>query len=279
MSAAPPFAVRFWGVRGTCPVPGPSTLRYGGNTACVELRLGGSRVILDMGTGLRALGHACLGEAAPLRTHILLSHTHVDHINGFAFFKPAYRAESHIELWNGHLARQGRRLGDVLASWMQTPFFPVPLDIMHATMRFHDFDAGEELALVEGAMTRTAPLSHPGGATAFRVDFGGRSVAYLTDHEHGEDGTDDRLVELVGGADLVIYDCTYTDAEYPTYRGWGHSTWQEGVRLCRRAGVQRLAAFHHDPCRDDAALDRIAEELEHALPGSLVAREGLEILL
>lgn len=279
MSAPPRFGVRFWGVRGTVPVPGATTLRYGGNTACVELRLGQSRVILDMGTGIRALGLACLGEAEPLHSHILLSHTHVDHINGFAFFKPAYHAESHIELWNGHLARQGRRLGDVLASFMQTPFFPVPLDIMHATMRFHDFDAGEELALVEGASTRTATLNHPGGATAYRIDFAGRAVCYLTDHEHDPDGLDQRLVELVRGADLVIYDSTYTDAEYPRFRGWGHSTWQEGVRLCRAAGAARLATFHHDPCRDDAALDRIAEELERALPGSLVAREGVEILL
>lgn len=279
MTADGEFWVRFWGVRGTVACPGPDTLRYGGNTACVELRCGNHRLIFDAGTGLRRLGREWERNGRGLRAHIFLSHTHLDHVIGLPFFRPAYVMDNCFQLWAGHLLRSGQQLQGVLQTVMQPPLFPVPLDILHACIGFHDFDAGDTLYPCEDVVIRTTRLSHPGGATGYRVEYGGRAVCYVTDTEHEEGQRDRRILTLIEGADLVIYDCTYTDEEYPEYRGWGHSTWQEGVRLCEAAGAGRLVAFHHDPEHDDATMDRIAGELERARPGSLVAREGLVLRL
>jgi len=273
------FSVRFWGVRGTVPVPGPSTLRYGGNTPCVEMRCGDQQLIFDAGTGIRALGRQVMAECRGCSAHVFLSHTHVDHINGFAFFKPAYHSGNRLKLWNGHLLRQGRRLHEVVGSLMQRPFFPVPFDIMHAQIGFEDFNAGDTLEPVPGVRMRTHFLPHPGGATGYRVEYGGRAACYVTDLEHTEGRLDEDVLRLIDGADLVIYDATFTDEEYVNYRGWGHSTWQEGVRLCRAAGARRLVTFHHEPDHCDAFLDGIAVQLEAAMPGSVVASEGLVIEL
>ncbi|MGH6944343.1 MAG: MBL fold metallo-hydrolase [Geminicoccaceae bacterium] len=268
------FWLRFWGVRGTVPCPGPDTLRYGGNTACVEVMCGTERLIFDAGTGLRALGVHLVGQTG-LKGHIFVTHTHIDHINGFPFFRPAYSPENTFQVWAGHLAGQNGCLQHVLAGLMQAPIFPVPLGIMHACIAFHDFHAGEAFEPIAGVVLRTAPLNHPNGATGYRVEYRGRSVCYVTDTEHREGELDREIVELIRGSQIVIYDATYTDAEYPSFRGWGHSTWNEGVRLCDAAGAERLIAFHHDPDHTDADLDRIAEQLERTRPGSLVAKEGL----
>ena len=268
------FWVRFWGVRGTVPCPGPDTLRYGGNTACVEVMCGAQRLILDAGTGLRALG-ASLNSRHGLKAHIFLTHTHIDHINGFPFFRPAYSPKNRFELWAGHLGGHTGALQAVLADLMRAPIFPVPLDIMHACIAFHDFAAGAVIQAARGVVLRTAPLNHPNGATGYRVEYGGKAICYVTDTEHREGELDQSILELIQGSQIVIYDATYTEAEYPSYRGWGHSTWNEGVRLCQAAGAERLIAFHHDPDHDDGALDEIAAELGRALPGSEVAKEGM----
>lgn len=273
------FAIRFWGVRGTIPCPGPRTLRYGGNTACVEVRCGPHRLILDAGTGLRELGREMLGSGQPVQSHLFLTHTHIDHILGLPFFRPAYDPRNRFEFWSGHLAGQGRRLDEVLSTIMQPPLFPVPLDIMHACIGFHDFAAGDVLSPCAGVSIRTASLNHPGGATGYRIEFGGRSLCYVTDTEHVPGTPDAAILGLIAGADLVIYDTTYTDEQFQRFIGWGHSTWQEGVRLCEAAQAGRLVAFHHDPDHDDDMLDQIALELEQRRPGSIVAREGLLISL
>ncbi len=165
----------------------------------------------------------------------------------------------------------------MLEQLMQPPFFPVPLDIMHACIAFNDFAPGDLIEPGEGIVIRTAALNHPGGAVGYRVEYGGRAACYVTDTEHVPGAPDKAVLDLIAGADLVIYDATYTDEEFERFRGWGHSTWQEGVRLCAAAGAARLVAFHHDPDHDDAALDGIDAELRAARPGSLVAREGMAI--
>ena len=274
MAVKDEFWLRFWGVRGTVPCPGPDTLRYGGNTACLEVMCGNQRLIFDAGTGVRALGVSLNGQYG-LNAQIFLTHTHIDHINGFPFFRPAYSPKNRFELWAGHLGGKTGALQAVLKDLMRAPIFPVPLDIMHACIAFHDFAAGAEFEPVPGVILRTAPLNHPNGATGYRVEHAGKAICYVTDTEHREGELDQTILELIQGSQIVIYDATYTEAEYPAHRGWGHSTWNEGVRLCQAAGAERLIAFHHDPDHDDAALDRIAEELGRALPGSRVAQEGL----
>ena len=268
------FSVRFWGVRGTVPCPGPDTVVYGGNTSCIEITCGEHRLIFDAGTGLRALGSSLAGQTG-LRAHVFLTHTHIDHINGFPFFRPAYDPNNCFDIWSGHLTSRPGGLQAVLATLMKGPLFPVPIDIMHACMGFHDFQAGDRLTPHPDVVVDTAGLNHPQGATGYRVTFAGKSICYVTDTEHQEGRLDETILDLIQDGDIVIYDSTYTDAEYPRFKTWGHSTWQEGVKLCEAAGVKTFVAFHHDPEHDDAFMDGVAAELKRSRPGSVVAKEGL----
>lgn len=266
--------IRFWGVRGSIACAGEAWQRYGGNTSCLEVRCGDRLVILDAGTGLRRLG-AVLEQ--PLDADILLTHTHVDHIEGIPFFRPLFDQRNRVRIHAGHLP-EWHPLEEVLAGYMAPPLFPVPPSIFNAGVEYRPFAPG--LAPDLGALSvRTAPLNHPNGAVGYRLEHDGRSLCYVTDTEHVLGRRDEHIVELVRGADLMIYDGTYTDEEYPKFKGWGHSTWQEGVRLCEAAGVERLVIFHHDPGHDDAFMDRVAEEAEAARPGTWVAREDMEITL
>ena len=273
------FSVRFWGVRGSIACSGPRTVRYGGNTSSLVVRCGGRMLLFDGGTGLRYLGISLANAAPaspPLDADLFLTHTHFDHVAGLPFFKPFFRPENRFRLWAGHLA-EGMTLRRVLGEFMMSPLFPVPPQVFRARMEYREFRAGETLRPGDGVALRTAVLNHPDGATGYRVEYGGRSVCYLTDTEHVPGAPDRNILELIAGADLVIYDSMYTDAEYETYVGWGHSTWQEGVRLCRAADAKRLAVFHHDPEHDDDMLDGVAREVARELPGSIVARDGLVV--
>ena len=267
------FWIRFWGVRGSIACPGESTARYGGNTSCVEMRCGGRLLIFDGGTGLRLLGLHLESEGRQ-DADLFYSHTHFDHIVGLPFFCPAYRTENRLQVWAGHLLPD-LTIEEVLRTAMAAPLFPVPLEVFNADMTFHDFRSGETLGPRSGIRIRTAPLNHPNGSTGYRVEFGGKAACYVTDTEHVIGELDQNILELIQGADILIYDSTYTDDEFETYIGWGHSTWQEGVRLCQAAGVRTLAIFHHDPGNDDAAMDRIGEQLAQKFPGAVVAREGM----
>jgi phosphoribosyl 1,2-cyclic phosphodiesterase len=267
------FRVRFWGVRGSVACAGPDYVRYGGNTACVEMECGRRRLIFDAGTGLRALGNAL---AAPVEADVFFSHTHWDHIVGLPFFRPAYDPQNRFVIRGGRLARD-ITVEQALRQAMSTPLFPVPFDIFRAHVTVHDFTAGTTLQPYPELRVRTAALNHPGGSTAYRVDYGGKSVCYVTDTEHTPGKPDQRVLALIAGADIVIYDATYTDEELPRYTGWGHSTWQEGVRLCRTAGARRLVLFHHDPIRDDRALAALERQAAEAFPGTVAAREGLTL--
>jgi len=277
MADASALTVRFWGVRGSIACPSPAYMGFGGNTSCVEVRAGGRVLILDAGTGIRPLGQLLRREESS-QADILFSHTHWDHVNGFPFFAPAFEPDHSFRVFAGHLADEGG-IREAIAGHMHEPMFPVPLDVMKARLSFTDFPAGETLDLGTGVRARTAPLNHPNGATAYRIEHAGRSVCYVTDTEHVPGRPDERVLELIDGADLVIYDSTYTDAELPAHVGWGHSTWQEGVRLVRRAGARRLVVFHHDPDHDDDVMAGIGRELASESDDGLVAREGLRLEL
>ena len=273
MTAKNNFFIRFWGVRGSIACPGPDTVRYGGNTSCIEVHCNGSTVILDAGTGIRALGDTLM-KAGSVDTDILFSHTHFDHIVGLPFFAPMYCADNAIRLWSGHLMPE-HSLKDVLCDMLEAPVFPIPMDVMAANKVFNDFRCGETLTLKCGAVVKTGALNHPNRATGYRIEFDGRSICYVTDTEHVEGQLDQNIIDLIAGADIFIYDSTYTEEEYPRHKGWGHSTWQAGAALADAAGVGTFVVFHHEPTHDDAFMDTIAEQANTRRPGTVVAREGM----
>jgi len=271
------FTVRFWGVRGSIPCPGPATQRYGGNTSCVEVRCGERLIILDAGSGLRELGNALVKQSDQIDADILLTHCHYDHVAGLPFFAPFYKPQNQFRLRAGSLLPHSG-VKTMVQTLMSEPLFSIDVDKFRADINYCDFIAGESMTLGDVTI-RTAPLNHPGKATGYRIDYAGRSLAYLTDHEaHGGD-SDAALVELARGADLVIYDTTYTDDEIGSRRGWGHSTWRDGFQLVDAAGAKTFCLFHHAPEHDDDTMDAILREAEAERPGTIAAKEQAVIRL
>ncbi|MBV5261211.1 MBL fold metallo-hydrolase [Synechococcus moorigangaii CMS01] len=285
LNAQAEFKINFWGVRGSIPCPGRQTVRYGGNTPCVEMLAGDQRLIFDGGTGLRVLGEALMAQAEPIAAHLFFSHSHWDHIQGFPFFMPAFKAGNQFNIY-GVLLDQG---GDAvtiqqrLHDQMLHPNFPVPLQVMQAKLRFFALALGETLSLGDDLTITNARLNHPGGAVGYRVNWQGLGIAYITDTEHYRDRLDGRVLGLAQGADVLIIDATYTDQEYydphQSKLGWGHSTWQEAVKIAQAAQVQQLVLFHHDPNHDDDFLDQIWEEARQRFPKTAIAQEGQSIVL
>jgi phosphoribosyl 1,2-cyclic phosphodiesterase len=276
-AATASLSVRFWGVRGSIASPGPNTLRYGGNTPCVEVRCGSHHLIFDAGTGIRAFGNT-LAKRKNGDFDIFLSHGHIDHVVGLPFFAPLFVKDQVVRLWAGSLQQTGG-VEEAIRKLMSFPLFPLQVDALQATLEFHDVHAGDTIELRSGFTLRTAPLKHPGGATGYRFDHNGRSVAYITDVEIGDGPIDPALLDLAKGASHVILDTTYTAEEYPSHAGWGHSTWQQGIKFADAAGVERLCLFHHDPEHDDAFMDQVAGAAAKARPGTIVAAEGMTLNL
>jgi phosphoribosyl 1,2-cyclic phosphodiesterase len=248
--------------------------RYGGNTACVEVRCGDRLLIFDAGTGLRALGSSLVQAAADVNTDIFLSHCHIDHIVGLPFFAPLYLPASQLRVWAGNLLPE-RALAQVARTVMSEPLFPSGGTMFRGNIKFRDFHSGEALAPHPGITLRTRPLNHPGRATGYRLEYANRSIAYITDTEHRPGQLDPNVMALADGVDLLIYDGNYTDEEFVARAGWGHSTWQEGVRIAQAARAQTLAIFHHDPDHDDDFLDRVGAEATKRHSGAVVAAEGM----
>ncbi len=275
-TAAPRLTVRFWGVRGSIPTPDPGNLGVGGNTSCVEVVAhDGTRLILDAGTGARALGFALAAEAAGEagEVHVALSHFHWDHLQGLPFFAPLYTPGQTVRFY---AATADDRLDALLRGQMVSPYFPVPfVDLAAVTETVRVVD-GEPFTV--GPMTiRPFPVFHPQGAHGFRIECDGAVVVYATDYEHGSSTHDEGLCEVARDADVLISDAQYTPEEYALRQGWGHTTWQHAADLAADAGVGRLFLFHHDPAHDDAALHRIRELARRRFPDTELATEGLEV--
>lgn len=274
------FSIHFWGVRGSIPSPGSHTVRYGGNTPCVEMRVGAKRLIFDGGTGLRVLGQSLLSHM-PMEAYMFFTHSHWDHIQGFPFFIPAFIKGNRFHIY-GAIAPNGATIKQRLNDQMLHPNFPVPLQIMGAELNFYNIEVEQPVYLDE-IKIETALLNHPGEAVGYRVNWQGKAAAYVTDTEHFPDRLDQRVMSLARNADVLIYDATYTDEEYHSPKsskvGWGHSTWQEAIKLAEAADVKQLVIFHHDPLHDDDFLDALGEKARERFPNTLMAREGLSLEL
>jgi phosphoribosyl 1,2-cyclic phosphodiesterase len=266
-AAAAPLVLRFWGVRGSVPAPGPATARFGGNTPCVELRAAdGRRLLLDAGTGLRAFGDAFRGESdnaggGASALGVLVTHGHADHVQGLPFFAPLARGRVALTVYAGAECAEGVR--QAVRALLGPPLFP-EADGLADRLVVHSLatDAESEVA---GFAVRPVSLAHPGGSCGFvvRDPASGARVAYVPDNElaavEGVCGGRRALLEALADVDVLIHDATYLPAELPAHRGWGHSTYAEAVRLAADAGVRHLVLFHHDPTRDDDAVERLTE--------------------
>jgi phosphoribosyl 1,2-cyclic phosphodiesterase len=264
--------LRFWGVRGSIPTPGPETAHYGGNTSCIELRLGNEVLILDAGSGIRRLGLQLASDLVkqPLRTTLLISHTHWDHIQGLPFFCPAYDRGSQIRILGAPGTRE--RLHTALVRQMDPIQFPIPLECLCGISGIDEFAA--PTTSLGNFRVQTIGLNHPGGCTGFRITAGGQSIAYLPDHEsyriaiQSSDpavvakarDAETELLQFLEGCDLLILDAQYSRAEYVDHIGWGHGCIDDSVGLALRAGAERLILFHHDPNHDDAEIDAMLAE-------------------
>ncbi|MBW3534783.1 MAG: MBL fold metallo-hydrolase [Gemmatimonadetes bacterium] len=260
--AAPPgtgVRVRCWGTRGSIPSPGPATAGYGGNTPCVEVRVGEQRVVFDAGSGMRLLGLDVQEESRPADVTIFLSHFHWDHIQGFPFFAPLYQPEARLRIVGP--AQQDMDVRSLFAGQMGPIYFPVPFSAVAATATFDHLNEGtwEEGGIRVSAMR----VRHPSFTVGYRLEAEGRTLCYVPDNElvgashETADRWRERFTRFVGGADVLIHDAMYTDEEYASKEGWGHSTFRQAVELAADAGVRRLLFFHHAPERSDAALTAI----------------------
>jgi CheY-like chemotaxis protein len=287
--------VRFWGTRGSVAKPGPSTVRYGGNTSCVEVRgADGTLIVLDCGTGAHGLGHTLSSAGERCDGHLMITHTHWDHIQGFPFFSPLFTSGNTWDIYApGGL---GRELERTLAGQMEYNYFPVTLAQLGATIRYHDLAEG---AFTVGDVRVVAQyLNHPALTLGYRLQSAGSVIVYSADHEphapnpaaraNGEPpmhAEDQRHVELLRGADLVVHDAQYTVDEYAKKAGWGHTPAEWAIDYAIAAGAKRLALFHHDPHRDDEALDHLVEVCRQRVTAAasrldvFAAAEGLEVHL
>lgn len=270
--------IRFWGTRGSIPTPGQRTVRYGGNTSCVEVRdAKDALLILDAGTGLVELGRdmAANGRSA-VDLDLFLSHLHWDHIQGIPFFRPAFDPKNHLRI---HAPVHQRPLKDLLGLGMDDPFFPVDLDALPAKVDMEEIASGSEKKL-GGFRVKAVTVYHPAPALAYRVEADGRAVVYATDTEDPFSGNENPVIALAQGANVLVHDAQYLDDDFK--RGWGHSTIATAVDVAIRAKVSRLVLYHHDPERSDDALDKIGADAqrlarERGALEVLVAYEGMEI--
>jgi len=273
--------LKLWGTRGSIPCPGPETVKYGGNTTCFEVTCEKKRIIIDAGTGIRLLGKKImLEEANLLNADLFFTHTHMDHIQGLPFFAPLYNPNSDVRLNAGHLGGEKYDLQGIIGTMlMKDPVFPVPSSLIEQACSFNDYDCGTVFELGDGVVIKTGKLNHPNGACGYRIEFDGKVIAICTDTEHYEGEIDANVVELAQDADIMVYDSAYTDEEYPKFKGWGHSTWQEAVKVAEKAQVKQTLLFHHDPSHNDEKMDQIAQEAAAVREGVRPAIEGEVISL
>ena len=263
--------VIFHGVRGSIACPGHSHQRYGGNTACVEIIVGETRLLFDAGTGIRALGESLIESGAKIDLDIFLSHGHIDHLCGIPFFQPLFERDHRIRI---HGPKDPKQL---IGALMRQPLYPIKISEFRCNIRYSTLVPGQKLQVSPALEIETLALDHPGGAMGYRLNAAGRKLVYASDFEHGNPDSEARLIDFAKNAEILIYDGMYDAREFERFKGFGHSTWQKGAEIAEAARAKTYVAFHHDPNHDDEKLDRIAGELLKLNPRGLIAREGLTL--
>lgn len=271
-SENPLFQVRCWGVRGTMPICGDAFRRFGGNTICIEVRCGDHVLLFDAGSGLPNAARELAAEGVT-DFNLFFSHCHYDHISGLPFFKPMYLPGYSVSFWSGHLAGK-MTTREMICAFIQPPWFPVGPDICAAKMGMNDFRAGDVLEPHPGIRIKTGGLAHPGGSIGYRIEWEGRSVAIITDTEHIPEELDPTVLDLIRDVDLFFYDTTYLEDEMDTYRGYGHSTWEQAIKLAKAANAGRVGFIHHAPTRTDDELSAIDTLAAKRFKGAFCAFDG-----
>lgn len=269
--------VIFWGVRGSYPVPGIATQKIGGNTSCVQLRAAERNIILDAGTGICQLGKSLLNKRDGIYD-LFLTHIHWDHVLGFPFFKPLYHESNQINIYGPN------NLLIKFKEMFQEPFFPLSLNQLKANINFIKLKDKEQINFSNDLIVKTYPGKHSSKSLIYKVEYFNKKCSYLVDYEHPVEN-DSALEAFISKSDLLIYDAHFTAEEYQgenqsnSKKGWGHSTWQEGIKLAKKTKVKKLAFFHHDPDKNDQVLLDIAHKASNLFPASFLAKEGMELLI
>jgi len=286
--------IKFWGVRGSIPTPGPTSVRYGGNTSCIELRHDNKLFILDAGSGIRGLGHELMKQKGPVQAAILISHMHWDHIQGIPFFTPAFIPGNQFVFYGAE--ETDKELETIIAGQMDPTYFPIEMKDMASKLEFQRLVEGRHQ--IDGIWVETLFVNHPGNALGYKIHFNDKSIVYISDNEPfitppastagnmyiGEDGNQ-KLINFIKGSHVLIHDSQYTPEEYRTHMTWGHSPFDYTVKLGIEASVDTLILFHHDPLHSDDMIDDMLKEaiqLSKSAPNPikvLAASEGMSITI
>jgi phosphoribosyl 1,2-cyclic phosphodiesterase len=267
-----PFSVTVWGSRGSTPMSGPAFGLYGGNTICIEVRCGTEVLLFDAGTGIIPAGMNLLARSVK-NLSLFLTHSHYDHIQGLPFFAPLHKPDMSVAITSAHLEGRMKTL-EIIQGVMRPPYFPVGPDIFKAAVSYRDFMPGDVLEPGPGIVMRTGRLQHPGGSTGYRIEYAGRVVAIVTDTEHTPGELDEKVLRLIEGADLFLYDSAYCDEEMAKYQGFGHSSWQHAIRLAEASNVKAIGLMHHSPLHTDEDLQRIAGLAAERFVGAQVVKDA-----
>ena len=267
--------IKFWGVRGSFPTPDRDKIEVGGHTSCVEIRTSDNRLIIfDMGTGFVPLGEALMKEDDPPKSaHVFISHFHWDHVIGYLGFAPFFLKEFTCNIYG---KKDKLSMNEVFGHLHNYTFWPVEIPMYQAQLNLHTFP--EEGIQISDSIQISAQIhGHPNGANSYRIDLGDKSIVYSTDIEHPETHLNPNVIDIAKNADILIKDSQFTDDQLLAHKGWGHSSWEQCVKVADAANVKKLVLFHHSPANDDDAIRQIENDAKEARPGTIAARQGLEI--